>query len=190
MYHNRFPRKKAYFSSFIFLGLFQYGDLHLGQTDGSTPSSRGTHWWEHRSHLKPLIMIIAMKDTIHLIIIPCKYITTLTLRRYTPNGNIYLLSTYMDVLCRNILNRQALGRPTYRYRAGFEIRSNGEFGCAAEVPFNFQKEKMHKYQTITANRKNIIDCMLTHMSHTWINYAPQDMPHKGPCGVINFRPFL
>ena len=34
-----------------FRGLFQYGLLHLGQTDGSSPDlSRGTHACSHRSH--------------------------------------------------------------------------------------------------------------------------------------------
>src|SRR5580704_8717360 len=43
----------------FFLGLFQYGDLHLGQTLGSpTVLSRGTHSCSQRPHLYPFCLIV------------------------------------------------------------------------------------------------------------------------------------
>ena len=42
---------------FFFLGLFQYGDLHLGQIMGIPSLFLGIHSCLHLSHLKPLMII-------------------------------------------------------------------------------------------------------------------------------------
>src|SRR6516164_5288066 len=45
----------------VFLGRFQYGDLHFGQTRGSPAvSCFGTHVWPHRSQRQPLRVIFAI----------------------------------------------------------------------------------------------------------------------------------
>ena len=42
-------------------GLFQYGDLHAGQTPGSpTVLFRGSHSWEQRLHLYPFFLSVTM----------------------------------------------------------------------------------------------------------------------------------
>ncbi|SPF44659.1 hypothetical protein SBA1_550024 [Candidatus Sulfotelmatobacter kueseliae] len=58
-----------------FRGLFQYGDLHEGQTLGSpTVFFRGIHSWEQRLHLYPfcLTVTIAMNGIIYSPVIDCQ----------------------------------------------------------------------------------------------------------------------
>jgi hypothetical protein len=47
--------------SLYFRRLFQYGDLHEGQTPGSpTVLFRGSHSWEQRLHLYPFFLSLTM----------------------------------------------------------------------------------------------------------------------------------
>lgn len=47
-------------SSSFTLGLFQYGDLHFGQTAGVSLPLRGTQACQHRSHCHPVSFTLAM----------------------------------------------------------------------------------------------------------------------------------
>ena len=48
------------FFLFVFLGMFQYGVLHLGQTLGSWSWFRGIHSCWHRSHLYPSMVSLIL----------------------------------------------------------------------------------------------------------------------------------
>lgn len=86
------------YTCYFFLGLFQYGDLHLGHTIGSS-EFLGTHSWLHRSHLKPSTVSLTF-------ILPPWYI----LMQYISMSGIILGVSYIYLrgiyLLSNILDKE------------------------------------------------------------------------------------